>query len=375
MGLNTETEEVKKSITLLTNPRANFVSLVKHAASRQPFRVVKAEKGGNKTVKSMVVQSILLPNGTTIGDLSSKSGMNWLSEVSAEKSESFDSFTKLTQVSVEKFDEGSIKLVKLDGSGAFALAGQLIPDSGVENVITLGEEDTAKAADLPTAPMDAIVGNPDANAVLAQKFADLFDRETYSMLDVVHGLLRQSATDSKKRKSAVLAAIDGYKSFISMGLDALDKNAAKLDGKPDKFTKPAEDQNQLTDKGEVEMFKTKDEFTNAVVTILDARDARKRETEDTKAQEAAAKKRDEDFATLTDTVQKMAETVNTLVKKTEKLDGESDTDAAAKDGDTADADAKKSDTADTKDGDTKETPAKTSGVDMSVFSGLLTAKA
>lgn len=371
MALNIKTKEVTKKITLMTNPRAGFVSLVKHAASRQPFRVVKTEKGGNVTVKSMVVQSILLPNGTTIGDLASKSGMNWLSDASVEKADKYDSFTKFTQIPVEKFDKESLKLVKVEKSGAFVLAGQFLPDTQVEGAITLGEEDVAKASEIPVAPMDAIFGNADINALIAQNFANLFDRETYSMLDIVHGLLRQTSTDPKKRKTAILVALDGYKNFISMGLDALNDTAAKLDGGPEKFCLPAEKETQTIDKGEenMELFKSKEEFVEAVTSVLNIHTDQVQKVEDLKTREADAKKRDENFVTLTGTVQKMAETVNTLVKKTEKLEIEPDTDAAAPDGKTVDAEGKVKKTDDGAPAEPKKT-----GIDMSVFSGLLTTQ-
>lgn len=366
MSLIVETKEVKKQITLMTNPRAGFVSLVKHAASRQPFRVIKTEKGGNITVKSMVVQSILLPNGMTIGDLAHKSGKAWLSEASAEKAEKYDSFTKFTQVSVEKFEHESLKLVKVEESGAFALVGQLLPDTQVKGAITLGEDDVAKAAELPVAPMDAIFGNTDTKALIVQNFAALFDRETYSVLDIVHGLLRQTATDPKKRKVAILTALDGYKNFISLGLDALNDSAVKFEGGPTKFYTPAETKTQTTNKGEVEMelFKTQEEFTTAVKSILDVHDDQVRTKVNQETTVAEAKKRDENFDTLTKTVQSMATTVNTLVKKTEKLEIEPDTDAASSDGGTVDTEGKAAKTED------KDAAG---GIDMSVFSGLLTA--
>lgn len=372
MALKVKTKEVKKTITLLTDPRAGFVSLVKHAASRQPFRVIKTEKGGNVAVKSMVIQSILLPNGITVGDLAVKSEMNWLSDVSTEKSDKYDNFTKFTQISVEKFEQKSLKLVKIDKSGAFILAGQLLPGVQAEGVITLGEDDVAKASTVPIAPMDATLGQTNVDNLIAQNFAGLFDRETYSMLDIVHGLLRQTSTDPEGRKVAILTALDGYKNFIAIGLDALKDSAAKLEGSPEKFIKSVktEVQTKTTDKGEedMELFKDREEFIEAVKGVLVVHDATAQKVEDARKSEEAMTKRDGNFTTLTETVQKMAETVNSLVKKTEKMDGELDTDTTAADSKTADGESKTQ-----KDEDTKAA-ASPKGIDLSVFSGLLTTK-
>lgn len=241
-------EEVQKDVTLMTEPQAEFVSLVRHGANRMPFRVVKtAEKGGETSV-TFAVQSILLPNGKQLNSLAAQEGKQWLADVRVDKAQKYEGYQKLVQTEMVKFDPASLQMVAL-GDGALAIVGKLSQET--PNAIVL---DVEAAKSLAMAPLDAPM---ESEAItLAPTFRDLMDREISSMLDIVYGALKQAAADPKQRKSTIIGAIDNFKTFFTTGLDSI--GTAKVE-----FTEKTE-----TTGGLDEMFKTKEEFVAAVGEVV-----------------------------------------------------------------------------------------------------------
>lgn len=398
-------EEQRKKINMLKNVDAEFVSLVKHGANRMPFRVVKMDKqrGGEETEMTLAIQSIILPKGRQIEDLTKIEGLQYLSEADLSQKQDFDEYVKFPQVDPKLFDSGSMQLVKA-GDG-FLIVG-LMKEKIDKQVLSLSQEQVEKIAALPTAPMDAVIGDPDvaAQQAMVTSFREMFDRELYSMIDVVTGVLRQVASDPKKRKNAILTAVDAFKNFLSVGLDAIGGNDAGVS----KFEKTESDGNSF---GGDEMFKTKEEFTNAVNEIvnksldeklptmvgesvtaalekfeskLDERlKAQPAATDDTdpsgttdggdgkQTDKSAKTDKDED-----DPVAKLAETVSSLSEKVEKLinDPATDSGAASQDDPGASADKKKTDDDRKKVTADHKYKGREREHDMSVFGGLLTRK-
>lgn len=241
-------EEVQKDVIMMTDPDAEFVSLVRHGANRMPFRVVKtAEKGGDTSV-IFAVHSILLPTGVKLDTLSAQEGKQWLAEARVDKAQQHDDYQKLVQTEMKDFDPASMQMVSL-GDGALAIVGKLQRD--VPNALTVGVE-VSKA--LPPAPIDAPM---ESEAItLAPSFRDVMERELDGMLSVIYGVLKQATGDTKKRKSSILGAVDNFKTFLSTALDSI--GAAKVEREV-----PAKNEGGLE-----HMFKTKEEFAQAVGEIL-----------------------------------------------------------------------------------------------------------
>jgi len=356
MAVKVITETKQKEVNLLEDAQIDYVSLVRHGANRMPFRVVKQEKlkGGDKEDMTLAIQSIILPNGTSLSDMASIDGMGYLSEARTDAKKEFDEYHRLDQLSTEKFDAKSFRVLRV-GKG-FLLVGQLGEKAEVEGALTIGKEQAEKIADIPTSPMESIVGDPSvaAQQAMAIQFRDMFERELYAMLDVVNGSLKQAGTDAKKRKSTVLSAVDGFKSFLTFALDAIGEQSTKAEVKiPTKQEKTEEDNMDYKD----------EEFVNAVTTIVtgaieahekakaEAKAAAEKETPvpektpEAKTVEEKKDKSEDKPDTLNDiaaTLKAVTDTVNGLAEKVDKFENQLSTEPAGETAPTAE-DKEKSD--------------------------------
>lgn len=405
MAIKIIEEEQRKKVNLLRDVDAEFVSLVKHGANRMPFRVIKLDKqrGGEKKTMTLAIQSIILPKGKSIEDLTKLDGLQYLSEADLTQKQDHDQYVKFPQVDPKLFDSESMQIVKA-GEG-YLIVG-LMTEKTDKQVLSLSEDQVEKLSTIPTSPMDAIIGDPDvaAQAAMVNSFRDMFDVELYSMIDIVTGALRQTSGDPKKRKNTVLSAVDAFKNFLSVGLDAIGGNGAEMS----KFEKTESGGNSI---GGDEMFKDKDEFTNAVNEIvnksldeklpnmvgdavskaLEKFEEKINEKLDTKPKDGDDKgqaadadaqksdKKDKDNKGGDDPVAALTETVKALTEKVEKLAADPDTDSGAADQDDPGNQVNKSDKDDDKnknktvDADHKY-KGKSREHDLSVFGGLLTRK-
>jgi len=252
-----EKETTKRKVDFLVDTDVEFISLVRHGANRTPFRIVKSEVKGGVEKKMVVVQSILLPTGKKVEDLTQKEELAWLSEAKVDAPENFEEYVRHTQLEIEKFDQATLQLTKLDDSGAYALIGALKEGSTDENVLTLGKAEVEKLA-LVT-PLDEVVERPAVMGVV-NTFRDVFERELSSMLDVVYGSLKQSAQDPKKRKKMVLDSIDAFRMFLAMSLDNIGKSEVEMGEPSELLIKPKG--------GMKKMFKSMEEFTEATTEVI-----------------------------------------------------------------------------------------------------------
>jgi hypothetical protein len=278
-------ETVEKNVALLEDAKVEFVSLVKHGASRMPFRVVKEDsdkEGGEKV--SFVVQSIILPKQADVAELAKADGLGWLSEAKLDEIQKFEDYQKATQLPEEQFEKDSMTLIKLHKDGAWALIGKLVDGAEVGDVLTVGTEELKKA-EFFESPMDQEIATK-PNPAIAFTFRQIFEKELDSFLSVVLGVLNQAGQSPAERKKIAMAAFDGFRSFMSMGLDALGDESAKVDmmsvGKAvlgnealkdyrEQLVSEAKDDETSEEGGVEEMlqFKDQEEFEAAVKGVLE----------------------------------------------------------------------------------------------------------
>lgn len=221
-------KEVEKEITFLHDATVSFVSLVKHGANKQAFRIIKQEGGGSENMDK-VIQSILLSNDLKMENLSSIDGLGYLTEAKTDEVIKFDNYNKYIQTNEKKFEKDSLSLVKLDKCG-YAIVGKLKEDADDKNVLILGISKDDKTKSHNAGVMNEPV--PSSGVMMTDTFGELFHRELSLFLDIIFGVLRQSSTDAKKRKQTVMGAFESFKNFVSIGLDSIGK--AKVDvGKVD----------------------------------------------------------------------------------------------------------------------------------------------
>lgn len=343
MAIKKIVEMQKKKIDFLVGVDPTFVSLVRHGANQQPFRIIKAEKGGEEKM-SMVVQSILLPKNVSLEGLQAKDGLEWLADAKTDEVTQHGEYKKLIQMKEDKFDKNSLSLVKLDKSGAFALAGHLVDKADLGSALSLGRQATEKVPSIQPAPIDTVVAEEPRPAFVLT-FRDMFEKELSSFLDVVRGSLSQSSAGQKQRKKTVMDALDAFKNFLSIGIDALGQSKAKIE------------KSDINAKGQAEggvnmlQFKTEQEFTDKVAAIVAdsvekalkaqkpaekpaEKPAKKEEKPAEKPDEKPAKKEektDEDskMDTILSKIDGLGTAVKELKEKQAKLESQPATDAAA----------------------------------------------
>jgi len=254
-------ETQQKEIAFLVNVDPTFVSLVRHGANQQPFRVVKSEEKGGVDEMSMVVQSILLPQNVTLEELQAKGELAWLAEAKSDEVIKHGEYTKLIQLKEEKFDRSSLNLVKLDSSGAYALAGQLVDKTGSDKVLTLGRTEVDKVPQIRQSPMDSVIAE-EARPAFVLTFRDMFEKELSSFLDVVRGALSQSEAANKQRKKMVMDALGAFQSFLSIGIDALGTEGAKIEKLEQTLKKQDHGGNDMF------QFESEKDFTDKVTSIV-----------------------------------------------------------------------------------------------------------
>jgi len=266
MALKAARELREKEVLLMCDAEAQFVSLVRHGANQAPFKVVKSEDKGGENV-SMIIQSIIVPNAVTLDALAAKSELAWLNDVSRETVEDHGEYKKFVQFPAEKFDQSTMTMKKLD-EASWAVVGKMLDSELAKQAVTVPVQ---KQMDVPIRPMDIPVA--EEQITIPFSFGELFDRELYNFTDVVKGALSAQGWTAKARKQAVMNALDAFKTFVSAGLDALDEKAigkcAEWVEKSPHMQKVEESTtSKSTEVDEMELFKTKEEFVEAVKAVL-----------------------------------------------------------------------------------------------------------
>ena len=379
-GIKLVTETKEQDVALLKDVDAEFVSLVRHGANRMPFRVIKQEKGGVDKSMSLIIQSILLPTGVKLENVAAKKGLEFLTDASSEVVQEFGEYSKLEQLPLERFEKESVRLLKF-GDNAWALVGKVSNGVDIKNALTLSESQLAKVSTLPQAPIDAALA-PDVavQQAIAPSFRDLFERELSSMLDIVYGSLKQTTTDAGKRKKMIITAVDSFRKFLTVGLDAIGGTATKME------SKSGGGERKEGGSENMDLFKDENEFvekvTSIITGVLDKKFPAKTEDEEAAAKKAAAEKEAADkkkaledaaaagkktgdgpdvekqLSELTESVKGLSETVKTVVQKTEDLGSQLQTTPGSQDDDDLQRKQKKEDDED----------------ESNVFAGLLTRK-
>lgn len=327
MGAKVIRHEVERDITFLQDANVDFISLVRHGANKQAFRIVKQEGGVSENMRK-VIQSILLLNDMDIEKLSSVDGLGYLTEAKTDEMTKFDKYNKYVQTDEKKFEKDSLSLVKLGESG-YAIVGKLKEDADDKNVLVLGmsKEDSNKTKNV----LDVAV--PSSSVTMTQTFGDLLHKELSLFLDIVFGVLRQSSVDPKKRKAMVMGAFESFRNFVSMGLDTIGKAKVDMDKiKVDKLTiNKGEKMNKeeilkLIKDGILEILpeSVKDTVAKSVSTaIAPLKEALEKLTKDATAKPEGKDKKDKD--STADQITKMSEVINGMKEKLDKMGGELET--------------------------------------------------
>jgi hypothetical protein len=266
MAVIVQTKTKKKEVGFLENVDVDFVSLVRHGANQKSFKVIKNENGeggeSSMQIKKQVIQSIFTPAGIELDKMAETPGLEYLVEASSEglvKSEHYNKYDQIPASEVEEF-----KLLKAEPG--WIVVGTLKEGSPVEKAITLSSEQIEKIESLPISPAMSPLSESDSVNYYGPMFMDYIHREMNAMSDIVTGVLIQVSTTSATRRKTIFSAIDSFKSFMSMALDALGNQEISV-AKIEEITNAL--QKGDTQGGEqMELFKSMDEFNTAVGAIV-----------------------------------------------------------------------------------------------------------
>ena len=118
------TKVVEQSVTFLTDPQIQFVSLVKHGANQEPFLVIKSRKGGSEDMSGRIVQRVIISK-----DLPEATAEEFLRHVKVNDEKEYDGFLAYDQVDKALCDPDSFTGMKLDAAGkVFAVTAKLLDD-------------------------------------------------------------------------------------------------------------------------------------------------------------------------------------------------------------------------------------------------------
>jgi len=187
----------EREVTFI-EPEVKFVSLVGHAANRQPFTILKNDKGDKFMSKSVI--SVLLPKALSAEDTEKQ-----LEGYKTTDSIDFETYVKYPQVAMEDVKENTVEVVFLDtATKSMAVIGEL--KSG-DSISTPGK---AEKEALDYATQDSVFG------------------EAYALLDIVYGTMSQSVMTGADREAVLLSAIKNFGTFVSQLFNAMPASKSAL---------------------------------------------------------------------------------------------------------------------------------------------------
>lgn len=177
-------------------PVVEFVSLVTHAANREPFLILKSDKG--EDMKKSII-SVLVPK-----TLNSASRMVTLEGYNDAEEVQYDTYTKYVQIADGMYDENSIEMVMLDKA------------AGVVGVVANLKEANSEIAttDVEKAKLDYMT-------------MDSVYSEIIALSDIVFGVLNQEHAEPTFKSTVILGAISNTATLLKQIFDNIPADIQK----------------------------------------------------------------------------------------------------------------------------------------------------
>lgn len=271
MPLKPVFDEGIRKVTLLKDSQAEFVSLVKNGANQSAFRVMKTDdpemknkKQGGSSMGVMAVQSLLLPKDKSLEDLAQKDNLGWLADAKTDAVKESSGYVKYVQMPVEKFEENSFGMLKLDDSGAWAVVGKVKKEEqGSDDLLSVGKKEMENTK-FATSVLQETVSSE--TIVIDKSLGEAIMQEIWNMEDVIYSTLRQENLDPAVRKDTVDASINAFHAFMMMALEEVGVKSVDVSKMKD-MTRFA-DKNDKQGEDDMSLFKTKEEFETAVKELM-----------------------------------------------------------------------------------------------------------
>lgn len=224
MSLAVETEKTEQGATLMASPEIKYVSLVEHAANREPFRGIKSEIGGEDSMGGSIVQRIIAPAGTDLIAVLKEEGIEFDGDISTATKAEHEGFDIYTQVDVTKFDSASFQMKKASekNDSILIVTGTLksSPEQTATSVATSAVSETEVKSDLESSLNTTIVEASVENTYYGMYVSittamDALDDELWNFSRAVYAVGNAAGMEDKARLKAIVALIDGFKTFVT----------------------------------------------------------------------------------------------------------------------------------------------------------------
>lgn len=219
MSLAVETEKTEQGATLMASPEIKYVSLVEHAANREPFRGIKSEIGGEDSMGGSIVQRIIAPAGTDLIAVLKEEGIEFDGDISTATKAEHEGFDIYTQVDVTKFDSDSFQMKKASEKNDSILVVTGTLKSSPEQAVTSVAETEVKSdleSPLNTTIVEASVESTYYGMYISTTTAmDALDDELWNFSRAVYAIGNAAGMEDKARLKAIVALIDGFKTFVT----------------------------------------------------------------------------------------------------------------------------------------------------------------
>ena len=216
MSLIVTTENTEQEASLMASPEIKYVSLVQHAANREPFRVIKQDTtGGESIMAGSVVQRIIAPAGTDVIAVLNEEGIEFDGNVSVEVKAEHEGFDVYTQQDIKKFDAEAFDVrVLTKKSDIMAVYGVLKNEDDIQPEETVEKSDTV--SDLAETIVDVQVENSYYGMYVSTTTAlDSLDNELWNFNRAMYSIGNAAGLDGKSRLKSMIALIDGLKTFVT----------------------------------------------------------------------------------------------------------------------------------------------------------------
>lgn len=243
MALEVATEETIKDASIMASPEIKRVSLVRHAANREPFRAVKNDSGGGESMAGAVVQRIVAPEGADVLALLASEGITFDGELSLAVKSNHEGFDIYTQAGVENFEKDSFSLRKAADKSdckVMVVTGKLKSEHKVPKVVALKND---LASPLSTTVVDVEIENGYYGMYVTTTTAmDSLDNELWNFNKAIYALGNASGMDGKARLKSMVAVVDGFRNFVNNLVTFVEDNKPTStkgdDTPPDTFAFP-----------------------------------------------------------------------------------------------------------------------------------------
>lgn len=228
-----EADQEERVVTFMTEPKPNFVSLVKRGANQQPWRVVKNDKhsenqdSGRKerNVPRKVLQAIVVPDGTPEEAVKAAFG----EEVKLDVSKSAGGYTNYEQLPRNVFKEDSFELVVIDEAQKIqGIAAELVEPEQESFVMKLFKP---KAQKMNAIELPDDVQKVESEEVKKQVASQVYD-EFYRMESAVTGLLSQEKGNAKDKLNALKMVLSNFVEFVEEAFTVAKLDATDLEDFP-----------------------------------------------------------------------------------------------------------------------------------------------